>query len=82
MISYKIKCNEIIKKYNIESDLFIFSEDKNQEISENNILTHFKELSALSDAELLEFKETRLKPFLMMLKSRKTHKKNKKYRWC
>lgn len=75
---YKIKCNEIIKKYQLEAQPFKFSEEKKREIAENYILTHFNELSTLSDSELKEFKETRLKPFLMMLKSRKKHKKIQK----
>ena len=41
------------------------------------ITERFNELSQLSDAELTEFKETRIKPFLMMLKSRKKHKEIK-----
>jgi hypothetical protein len=38
-------------------------------------LNGFDELLELNDSEILEFKETRLKPFLMMLETRKRHKK-------
>ena len=38
-------------------------------------LKGFDELLELNDSEILEFKETRLKPFLMMLETRKRHKK-------
>lgn len=38
-------------------------------------LNAFNELLELNDSEILEFRETRLKPFLMMLETRKRHKK-------
>lgn len=38
-------------------------------------LKGFNELLKLNDSELIEFKETRLKPFLMMLETRKRHNK-------
>ena len=40
----------------------------------NQFLKQFNELLELNDSEITEFKKTRLKPFLAMLKSRKTHK--------
>jgi hypothetical protein len=38
-------------------------------------LNAFNELLELNDVDILEFIETRLKPFLMMLETRKLHKK-------
>lgn len=80
--SYKTKCNEIIKKYKIKAQYFekekpvVIEQIDNK--SNEAILERFNELSALSEDELTEFRETRIKPFLMMLKSRKKHKKIEK----
>ena len=80
--SYKTKCNEIIKKYKIKAQYFEKEEpvviEQVDNTSNEAILERFNELSALSEDELTEFRETRIKPFLMMLKSRKKHKKIEK----
>ena len=80
--SYKKKCNQIIKKYKIKAQYFEKEEqvlvEQVDDTSNKAILEQFNELSTLSYDELREFRETRIKPFLMMLKSRKKHKKIEK----
>jgi hypothetical protein len=47
--------------------------DENKIITDNQ-LSLLDEIKKLSDSDILEFKETRLKPFLMMLETRKKAK--------
>ena len=85
---FKLRGNMLIEKYDLNAEKYdvsrinygkAFKKDlniKKTDLNENElfILDSFKELSNLNDSELTEFKETRLKPFLRMLESRKTHK--------
>jgi len=80
--SYKTKCNEIIEKYKIKAQYFekeapVVVEQVDNTLNKD-VLERFNELSTLSDDELTEFRLTRLKPFLMMLKSRRKHKEIEK----
>lgn len=67
---FKLKEKSNYLKYKLE-----VLEQENKKLKKlNRILSDFKELSFLNDSELKEFKETRLKPFVNMLESRKQQK--------
>ena len=70
--------NRIAKDYNLPIKMFQteLKETQKEKVlnKSNQFLKQFNELLELNDSEITEFRETRLKPFLAMLKSRKTHK--------
>lgn len=79
---HKKKYNKIALEYNLDVELFdeevnTMIKTKRQTVN-NAILSKFNELSQLSNSELKEFEETRLKPFILMLKTRKKHKEIEK----
>jgi len=73
--------NKIVLKHKL--NIKLFDEEVNTMIESRRqtqneaILNKFNELSQLSDSEIKEFEETRLKPFLLMLKSRRKQKEIK-----
>ena len=78
---HKIGFNEIVKDYNLNIDLMKVKEDKPVEIivdDFNKIPTYIlKHLKEYNHTELSELYETRLKPFKMMLDTRRKHKQIK-----
>jgi hypothetical protein len=64
-----------MKKEELENILNFIKKTPKQIKKSITNLKGFDELLELNDSEILEFKETRLKPFLMMLETRKRHKK-------
>ena len=79
-VLFKDKVEEIINVYEWKMEkLKMRHEEEIEKIkgnykNENTSIIMF-ELLNLNDSEILEFYETRLKPFKMLLKSRKQHKK-------
>lgn len=78
---HKKKYNKIALENNLDVELFddeVNTMIKTKRQTQNEaILSKFNELSQLSDSEIKEFEETRLKPFLLMLKSRRKQKEIK-----
>jgi hypothetical protein len=74
--NYKNLFNGLIDLYNLKAKKVFVKEENRKEIApllNKSQLSILNELKKLTDADVLEFRETRLKPYLKMLETRKKH---------
>ena len=69
---YKIAFNELIELYDLDVKMVqVKSQKEVKPVMSDVQLALLNDLKQLSDNDILEFRETRLKPYISMLKSRK-----------
>tara|TARA_R110000822_G_scaffold284178_1_gene405693 strand:- start:208 stop:690 length:483 start_codon:yes stop_codon:yes gene_type:complete len=76
---HKIGCNDIIREHNLDINLIEIKKNKVVEVVDNIELPRYlaEHLAEYSEDDLLELFRTRLKPFKMLLDSRKKQKEIK-----